>query len=68
MVFDHLPSRVLIIFHTCTEETTKLHSQDEQFHERVKELAALAKKTAELTDTVVALAQVGRNLTPLNLS
>ncbi len=40
------------------EEATKLHSQDEQFHRRVKELTAMAKKTAELTDTTVALAQV----------
>lgn len=42
----------------ATEETDKLHSQDEQFGERVKELVALAKKAAELTDTAVALAQV----------
>lgn len=40
------------------EEATKLHSQDEQFHRRVKELTTMAKKTAELTDTTLALAQV----------
>lgn len=41
-----------------SEEATKLHSQDEQFHRRVKELTAMVKKTTELTDTTVALAQV----------
>ena len=40
------------------EEATKVHSQDEQFHRRIKELTAMAKKTAELTDTTMALAQV----------
>ena len=45
-------------FLTMAEEATKLHSQDEQFHRRVKELTAMAKKTAELTDTTLALAQV----------
>ena len=51
-----------------TEETTKLHSQDDQFQERVKELAAVAAKAADLRDTVVALAQVGDIETPLIIS
>ena len=40
------------------EEAAKLHSQDEQFHRQVKELTAMAKRTTELTDTAMALAQV----------
>lgn len=40
------------------EEKGKLHSQSEQFEERVTELTALARKAGELTETSVALAQV----------
>ena len=46
------------IIRILTEEATKLHSKDDQFHRRVKELTALAKKTTDFTDTVVGLAQV----------
>ena len=41
-----------------SEDATKLHYQDEQFHRRVKELSTTAKKTTELTTTTMALEQV----------
>ena len=51
-------SKITMIL-VMAEEATKLHSQDEQFHRRVKELNAMAKRTTELADTTMALAQVG---------
>ena len=58
-------TRSCLICHTCVhyfltvvEEATKLHSQDEQFRRRVKDLTTMTKKTTELTNTTTALAQV----------